>query len=146
MLPYYIAKLLTSPHFHRALHSQLHPGFTPEDGLKALENVFSVFDIDDWASLDLNLHFNFDPDLVLHNYRHVNYLRWFFEWDVRSLDDIARDEGLSDGNAVHRRARPAMKLLLSVLLPCLRTQLRTERYDLVLLQLNQVFKFPTWKI
>src|SRR4029453_10803681 len=104
MLPSYIAKLLTSPHFHHALSLQLHSGFTPSDGLKALEDVFCVFDVDDWASLDLQLRFNFDLILLFYNYRHVHYLNWFFGWDARSLDDIARDEGLVDGNAVHRRA------------------------------------------
>jgi predicted nucleic acid-binding protein len=36
------------------------------------------------------------------------------------------------GHVVHRRASPAMKLFFRVLLTCLRTQLRKEPYDLVL--------------
>jgi hypothetical protein len=145
MLPQLITDFHANPHTATAITALLNPGCTVADGLSVLHETYRVLDIDDWAAVTLQLHFNFDLALMLHSHRHVHYVCWYFGWDDRSLDEIAADEGLSDGNVVHRRGPPAMKLFLSVLLTCLRTQLRKERYDLVLARLNQVFKFPTWQ-
>ena len=145
MLPQLITDFHANPHTATAITALLNPGRTAADGLSVLHDVYPVLDVHDWATIILQLRFDFDANLLLHNYRHINYLNWYFGWDVRSLDVIAADEGLADGNVVHHRAVPAMKLFLRVLLTCLRTQLRLERHDLALARLNQVFTFPTWQ-
>ncbi len=131
--------------FRRAVSSFLNPGYLVEDGITALQNAFRVLDEQDYSSLALQISFNFDPHLELHNPKHIRYICWKLSVGNLSLEEFAAQEGVNPAS-LWKRGSAAMKLFFRVYLSCLRTQLRNERYAIVLNQLNATFKIVSWDV